>query len=186
MFFCIALSTNAYSQEVNCDMLLKDGSRLITTSNKYTGGFTDKIPISYYLLVNRLEGREDMWDIGLEVQTMFPVVIPPKATFLLKTRKGEVITLNTTIEYSDKIGKYNSSIKMSIYRAYPLFSISREQIDKLISDGVQKIRLEIEGLDLGYVEKVYTKEKVAPILQKERDLLVKRLNSPIKTIKDGF
>lgn len=184
--FCFALSTNVYSQEVISDKLLEDGTRYIVTSNKYTGGFSDRIPLSYFLAVYSSKSGEVTWDIGLEVQAMFPVVIRPNATFLLKTRKGETITLNTIIGASDQIGKYNSSIRMSLYRAYPSFKISKDNLDKLINDGVQKVRLEIEGIDLGYVDKVYNKEKVAPILLTERDLLVKRLNSPIKTIEDDF
>lgn len=116
------------AQEIIGDKLLDDGSRYICTSNKYTGGFSDKIPISYSLSVNHKDGKDDKWYIVLEVQSMFPITIKPNAAFLLKTRNGETISINTHSGSSDRIGKYNTLSKMTIYRAYPSFEIEKEEI----------------------------------------------------------
>lgn len=89
--------------------------------------------------------KKKEWFLSILTQRYKPVSIIEGARFLIKLNNGDIITLIGNEEKSDNIG--NLIADDIVYIIDPKFPITETQMDRIIKEGVDKIRIEyISGI----------------------------------------
>lgn len=170
MAFAMAMAVSA--QKISYDKVDDHGFRVVGCSSETFRSFSDKIVLSLSMsAIVSDNGTEYFLDASLQASE--PISAPANARMLVKTSKGTVLTLegfsNQTIE--DRIGHVQSAggIVVTTFTINLPYKLSAEDISTLTTEGIAKIRIELNG-DKNY-EKEWKKDKISSFLAKEYQLL---------------
>ncbi|WP_321479724.1 hypothetical protein [uncultured Bacteroides sp.] len=180
--FMVLSSMNTFAQKIELDKVEK-GERFIICSLENVRSMSDKVVFKVGLSVGQNKTGNTLYSILLNATAATPLTVPKNGKLLIKLMDDSTLELNTSIEYSDKIGKVNN-VGGYVYTAYtitPSFNVTPEQIDK-IKQGVKKIRLETS---LEPIDKNFKKDKIGKVIEKEYSL-IKNALSKKKSFSDGF
>jgi hypothetical protein len=172
LVFALAMAIGASAQKINYDKVEDSGLRLIGCTSETFRSFSDKVILSMSMSAAIKDGVTNYF-IDATLQSSEPISAPAGARMLIKTSKGEVFTLDgfsqSTTE--DLIGNVKSAggIVVKTFSITLPYKVSPEEITQLISDGITKIRIELDG-DKPY-EKEWKKDKIGSFLGKEYKLL---------------
>lgn len=166
------ISMSASAQKIAYDKVEDNGLRLISCESETFRSFSDKVILSLAMSATVKDENVDYF-IDVTLKSSEPISAPANARMLVKTQKGTVLTLegfsNQTI--GDNIGNVQS-ISGIIVKTFTIllpYKVSEEDINTLRTEGVAKIRIEIDG-DKPY-EKSWKKDKIGSFLGKAFDLL---------------
>lgn len=188
---CTIVSISAFAQKIVYDKLEDNGFRLIGTTLENVGSMTDRIKakLSLGAIVSTDGKAEYILDVFLT--TGQAISAPAGARMLIKTKDGEVITLQERQGRSleDMIGKKRmipelQNMVVTEYSIQMMYTLTAEQIQQLIS-GVTKIRIELDGGN--NYDKEWKKDKVGKILSKDFELVNKALSTDNReSFTEGF
>lgn len=191
LLICAIFGISAYAQKIEYDKLNDDGFRLIGTTLENVGSMTDRIKakLSLGAIVSPDGKSEYILDVFLT--TGQAISAPAGARMLIKTKNGEVITLQERQGKSleDMIGKKRlipelQNMVVTEYSIQLMYALTTEQIQQM-SSGVVKIRIELDG-GSNY-DKEWKKDKVGKILSKDFELVNNALSKDNrKSFTDGF
>ncbi|MBP1614728.1 MAG: hypothetical protein H6Q13_2176 [Bacteroidetes bacterium] len=180
--FMVLCSMNAFAQKIDLDKA-ENGERFIICSLENIRSMSDKIVFRVGLSAGQNKTGNTLYSMLLSATAATPLTVPKNGKLLIKLMDDSALELNTSIEYSDKIGKVNN-VAGYVYTTYtitPSFNITPEQIDK-IKQGVKKIRLETS---LEPIDKDFKKEKIGKVIETEYSLIKDALSKK-KGFSDGF
>lgn len=166
----VSLAVSA--QKISYDKVSDSGLRLIGCSSETFRSFSDKVVLSLSMSATVKDGDVNYF-IDAALQSSDPISAPANARMLIKTHKGTVLTLEGFAPQTtaDNIGEVKSvsGIVVKTFTINLPYNVSQEDIDTLSSEGVAKIRIELDG-DKPY-EKEWKKDKIGSFLAKEFNLL---------------
>ncbi len=191
LLVCALISISAYAQKIEYDKIDDNGFRLIGTTLENIGSMTDRVKakLSLGAIVSPDGNSEYILDIFLT--TGQAISAPAGARMLIKTKDGEVITLQERqgVTLEDMMGKKRmipelQNMVVTEYSIQLMYALTAEQIQQLTA-GVVKIRIELNGGN--NYDKEWKKDKVGKILSKDIELVNNALSTDNrKSFTDGF
>ncbi len=191
LLVCALISISAYAQKIEYDKIDDNGFRLIGTTLENIGSMTDRVKakLSLGAIVSPDGNSEYILDIFLT--TGQAISAPAGARMLIKTKGGEVITLQERqgVTLEDMMGKKRmipelQNMVVTEYSIQLMYALTAEQIQQLTA-GVVKIRIELNGGN--NYDKEWKKDKVGKILSKDIELVNNALSTDNrKSFTDGF
>lgn len=156
LFLGFFISTNVFSQ-ISVDKVEEDGTRsIITESEKLYTGWSNAagIRLAYYESPN----SEPIYQILLTLnEGLMQFDLGRK--LLLKFKDGSVLELVNVKKIGPADYEYSVSSSGTSYYTFPKYSVTEEQIDKIIKGEVVKIRIEnnIEHFDRNIKKNKFSK-----------------------------
>ncbi len=191
LLVCALISISAYAQKIEYDKIDDNGFRLIGTTLENIGSMTDRVKakLSLGAIVSPNGNSEYILDVFLT--TGQAISAPAGARMLIKTKDGEVITLQERqgVTLEDMMGKKRmipelQNMVVTEYSIQLMYALTAEQIQQLTA-GVVKIRIELNGGN--NYDKEWKKDKVGKILSKDIELVNNALSTDNrKSFTDGF
>lgn len=110
------------------------------------------------------------------------ITMPKGAKLLIKYKTGEILELENSVPITASDISHIRNNVVDHYEIYPSYPITLEQLNKLASEEIEKIRIELTG---GYIDRKVKKvnKKVGTSLQSLIDYINQKKNS---SIYDGF
>lgn len=190
--FLIVLATiaviTASAQKISYDKVEADGLRLIGCSSETFRSFSDKVVLSLSMSAAIKDG-DVTYFLDASLQSSNPITAPANARMLIKTQKGNVLTLEgfSSQPTEDTLGHVQSvsGIVVKTFTINLPYKVSTEDINLLTTEGIAKIRIELDG-DKPY-EKEWKKDKIGSFLAKEFKLLEESAGKDKRgSFEDGF
>ena len=176
------LTVCSSAQKIVWDKTESDGFRSIATSKTICSS-GEKKDVSISLDASTFpEMKDTSLYLSFYVQTYSECSVPKGGKLLVKLFDDSVIELSTPISYEDNIGSFYSGYVVRTFRIYPRYKVSEEQVDKIISFGVKKLRMELFPSNY---DKEFTEDKIGKSFSVTYPLIKKALNEK-KTFSDGF
>ena len=178
---------SAMAQKITSDMTDNNGVRTIFCERKGVSGFSDRMKMFIGLNVNsKPDGNNYCISVQLNTGEMYEV--NKGGCLLLKTMKGDVVELSSYMGHKfDPTTDIETVQGIKMMTITVLYDLTEEQLDKLIADGVSKIRMEVvkaDGEDI--FEKEFKKDKIGDILKKEKKLITDSLNKKKPSFYEDF
>lgn len=170
--FC---SLTAYSQQIVIDKTDPDGLRTIATSLEVCRNSTDNTVFSFGLTayISSLTS----YSLNLRVTTLTPIHILRGAALSIQTFKGTTLQLQNLIDADGSVRDVHNinGYVFSDYSALPSFSITREQLDTITSEGIAHLNIQTTTSD---IDKAYKKDKASKILTSDLRLIHDAIQVP--------
>lgn len=170
------------------DKVEQDGFRTIgTESALIRTGFTDRHPLKISTVVSLNQDKISYsWHIGIMSVNNFQ--IPKDALLLIKTNSGTVIESKQMLpshQTEDIVGTYNTAAKVRTHTPKGIYGLSKEDLLKMKSEGIAKIRIETAGnaIDIAYKQK--KSDELSEIISAQLNAIENSI-SVKKNIRDGF
>ncbi len=187
LLLLVIIPTIAFCAEpkIEFDKIDSDGSRMIGCNTIYIGKWTDKINVNLSISCIQIKDNPN-YQLSMRIFSYAPISIKKGGVLLLRFGNDSIAELNTSIEYSDEIGKYDSYTKLRQFIIYPAYDISEELIKTIAKYGIKKIRIEtnLENIDRELNNKK-TKE-TAKFLGSQYALIQEALENNGNNIMEGF
>lgn len=187
LLLLVIIPTIAFCAEpkIEFDKIDSDSSRMIGCNEIWVNKWTDKVSTGLSISCIQIDDSIT-YRLSIKIIALTPLAIEPESVLLLRFGNDSIAQLNTSIEYSDKIGEYSSLLKMREYTIYPTYDISEELIKTIAKYGIKKIRIEtnLENIDRELSNKK-TKE-TAKFLGGEYTLIQEALETKGNDIMEGF
>lgn len=180
--FMFLISLMGYSQKIIYDKTDEQGSRIILTSDEdiYTG-WTHAAALSMAVVTYGKNNAELLFYIDLTLnEGIFQFAKGRK--LLLKCQNGDIIELQNTKEIGAGDYKFNVTSSGTYYYTSPNYSVTEEQIQKIIDDNIVKIRIET---DTGELDRDIKKNNFSKAVANDYQFLKERLKEQ-KSVYDGF
>lgn len=143
---CWSISS-AQIARIFMDKTEADGSRLIASESvNCRNGMSDRHPMLFSVSRFSLDDRVE-WSLNVDFTDVTPFRIPEGGGILIRLSDNSVIELKQTLsaeETTDVVGVYNSMAKIRIYTMHGVYAITEDQLARIASGGVVKIRVERE------------------------------------------
>lgn len=182
------VSLAATAQKISYDKIEADGLRLIGCSSETFRSFSDKVVLSLSMS-SAIKDGDITYFLDASLQSSKPITAPANARMLVKTQKGNVLTLEgfSGQPTEDTLGEVKS-VGGAIIKTFTInlpYKVSSDDINLLSTEGVAKIRIELDG-DQPY-EKEWKKDKIGSFLAKEFKLLEEASGKDKRgSFEDGF
>lgn len=177
LFFSILTicSMTAHAQQIAIDKTDTDGLRTISTSLEVCRNTTDKTVFSFGL--TSYISSATSYTLNLKVTSPTPIKIVRGSALSIKTFKGTTLQLQNLIDADGSIRDIHNvnGYVFSDYSAMPSFSITREQLDTIISEGISNLHIQTTTSD---VDKVYKKDRASKILASDLRLISDAIQVP--------
>lgn len=183
----VIIPTIAFCTEpkIEFDKIDSDGSRMIGCNAIGINKWTDKISIG--LSISCIQIKENPnYQLSMRIFSYAPISVKKGGVLLLRFGNDSIAQLNTSIEYSDKIGEYSSLLKMREYTIYPTYDISEELIKTIAKYGIKKIRIETNLENIDRELNMKKLKEVAKFLGGEYTLIQEALETKGNDIMEGF
>ena len=142
-------------------------------------GLTDEHPLELALLAVETPNGW-LYSITVTVAELISRPLPEKGLLLLKTSTGDVIELTNhsdALTSQDFEGDISSGTTIAVYHNRGSYFVTMEQLIKIGSEGVQKLRLQTSS---GYYETIYKKDRWGGVITTH----VKAIQEEIRKNKD--
>jgi len=176
--FTLFISLMGYSQKITYDKTDEEGSRVILTSEEsiYTG-WTNSAALNMGVVTYGKNNADSLLVIFLTLNEGI-LQFEKGRKLLLKCQNGDIIELQNTREIG--AGDYKSNVTSS--GTSPQYSVTEEQIQKIIDGNIVKIRIET---NTGELDRDIKKNKFSKAVANDYPFLKERLKKQ-KRITDGF
>ena len=183
LIICLStISLSASAQKISSDVSEPDGTRIITTYGvRCNSGGALSLSYTSFQLSATVLGDGVKYTIGIDVLKHSPYYIKRGNLLLLKTFAGETIELRAVTDADARFADIGYRATTS-YSRLAQYSVSREELERIVADGVQKYRMQTEGEPF---EDDFSKDKVGKALGKALFNIDKALNTK-KDFRDGF
>ena len=186
LLLLLASSFSIFAQaKIIIDKANDNGERIIGTSEESIRSFTDKIPLSVSIsatVLNSNNSKVTIYTLGMLLTAQYDIKIPEGGKILIKLSNDEIISLQNNKEASDPVGELVPGTSTIIHYTRPNYTINEDQLNKIASIGVKKIRIETNS---DAIDKEFKKDKMGAII-KNQYAIVKDKISKDKKFSDDF
>lgn len=155
----------------------------VDIQNKMTGDLETKKYVAYYNslgIETPTKGKKTVkYKIGFLIMDHFDFSIPKNSRLLIKFKNGQTMTLTTA---DDNESDYKSISGLDRYYVSASYVVTEQQLNKIISQGISKIRIEAGVRNFDVIPEVdmakFTKEFKVGIYD--------RYNNKKDSFTDGF
>lgn len=171
--------------EILSDKINSDGSRIINCSEISVGKWTDRIKTALSLNCIQIDDSV-MYGLIIKVVSASPINIHQGSVLILRFGDNEVTQLSTDIEYSDNVGRYERYSNSFVYTTFPLYSLSRDILEKITRFGIRKLRIETSFENIDRELDNDKLKEVAIFLREEYRLIQNQIDNKANDIMEGF
>lgn len=180
--FVMCHLVSVFGQKIVYDKAKSNGERIIMTDEFVCRNLTDQVVLSCALSYFNLQGMTSI-NLVTNISADHPLEIKEGSRMLIKLFDDSVIELTTFNNVETQRQKvYAGYIITYIHTMNIFFSITKEQLNNIITKGVKKIRIETYP---DYYDNVFNKDKMGKQLDKRLQILEQAISSP-KKFDDGF
>lgn len=164
----------------------KEGIQTIATHTYWhRTSFTDTHPIGYSIFLSVFPNEDKRYSLSIFINSANKHTLPQNGLLLIKTLDGSIIEAH---QLSKEYNTYNSKVEYGTvtYTISGLYEIEYEDLFKIASNGIQKIRIETS---LNYIESEYKLKKSKEISKSFGSMLYsleKELSTNKKDIRTDF
>lgn len=168
-------SMTSHAQQIAIDKTDADGLRTISTSLEVCRNATDKTVFSFGLTayISSLSS----YSLNLKVTSPTPIKIMRGSALSIKTFRGTTLQLQNLIDVDGSVRDVHNinGYVFSDYSACPSFSITSEELNTIISEGLATLHIQTTTSD---IDKVYKKDKASKILSSDLRLINDAIQVP--------
>lgn len=182
LLFALSATLGVNAQKIIGDNT-KDGLRYIGTDAQVCRNFKDKLVLSASLSASVFKGKTTFNFVPNLTYTS-PCETPKNGKLLIKLFDDSVIELTTAAGDKQTVRDVHNINGMvySDYTMRPLYEITEDQLQQIISKGVKKIRIETSPI---IYDNEFKKDKIGKALGDRYELLKQAL-SATHSFSDGF
>lgn len=158
IFLLSNIFISAYSQKIVFDKVDANGERRVETSMKGFSHWTSETEIRYGMEAKEKHG-ETKYRLVAAFKCNKEIRIDTYMRMLIKTNNGTVMELKCSTDDRDATGEVSDPVSMlREYKAKVYYDISVEDISKIKSEGLKKVRIEMYDRD---IDEKYTESRNA-------------------------
>ncbi len=136
LLIIVVFTLPARAQKINIDNVGSDGVRTTVTESVNCKSIKDKSGVSVSLAAIIMEG-DTLMTMNFHLTSISKIDEPKDGKVLVKLLDGTVLTLDTDLGDSERIGKSTGTEhKMMIYRALIPCKVTKDDVNSIISKGV--------------------------------------------------
>lgn len=155
----------------------------VDIQNKMTGNLETKKYVAYYNslgIETPTKGKKTVkYKIGFLIMDHFDFSIPKNSRLLIKFKNGQTMTLTTA---DDNESDYKSISGLDRYYVSASYVVTEQQLNKIISQGISKIRIEAGVRNFDVIPEV----DMAKITKEFKTGIYDRYNNKKDSFTDGF
>lgn len=165
----LSVSLSMFSQKLGYK---KDNDTEFSIGVNYA--FVEHLGIGMSFLLNKETGEKN-WGISIIVPNQYSdFSFDRNSLLLIKTFSGSIIELHELMEYNQvERDIYHITPSIAIHRSSPLYLLAIEDLNKIISEGVEKLRFDST---IGFIDFSYTEDKLGPLFKKQKDIIIEESN----------
>ncbi len=180
------ITSFAQEAQVILDTVDPDGQRTVGTNRLVVSNMSDDITLYIALLYvgDPAERSESAWGINVSLVSTSSFSLPEDSLMLIKLDNDEIIEVEQiceTYETEDRVGEYDRNSKTRLYTMNGTYQISEDNIKKILSHSVAKVRVirNINPIDYTYDSDIFTSA-----LREEYDLISSAISVEKTTYSD--